>query len=318
MRCSNPRCGKTLPRNIRNCPYCGSRITPSRARLGWRVDRSILRKAWLPALGMLTVGLVIVVSGHWAGRDGGPVKVINAPTVVATATPSPAGTAVEAALVQPTLEAITGRRSDATSTPVPASTRSTAAEPASPTTEATVERPTVTPTLSATPVRTPTPGLIVAAQPTSVPFPTATPIAVPADTAPGSLLEEAQVWRQGGWELSLVKVVYGGQSVCPEFRLTNGSSQQRDLTYSLQSFQAFDDRGRRLDVSSAGTCGQDASQYCEPGAKLVPAGGTITLDCGGTLELPMNKVKPSPTQVIITVSGISSINDARWRIPIAY
>lgn len=170
-------------------------------------------------------------------------------------------------------------------------------------------------------------------QPTDTPtmvVPTATPAPPPAptplaDTPPGTILEVGQTWHQRGAEVTLrdpsphTYWVGFQTKVGLSFKLnfTNRKPQDISIGYSAEnSFTASDNRGSYLKFSDVWP-GVDASP-CGQQDRIVQTGQTINLGCRDySLILVYADVSnPAVTEVIFTVSDISSINNARWRIPI--
>lgn len=162
------------------------------------------------------------------------------------------------------------------------------------------------------------------------PTPTAIPSPTPLlDTQPGTVLEVGQTWRQGGLELTLVSFqmdvgssVYNkglGMHVC--FNLTNRRPSDLTLRYSSQNFMAQDNLGRRLKLYG---CMYDCGEWYEV-TGIVHSGETVQL---GLLPfgswgpncpyIEVDTADPAITEVVITISNISSISQARWRIPIEH
>lgn len=186
----------------------------------------------------------------------------------------------------------------------------------------TVQRPAQTkvPTLSPTlrPTDTPIPN----PTPTKTPIPSPTPL---PDTQPGTILEVGQTWRQGGIELQLTETWLYPRGLNVQFRMRNLEAVDRAIRYSLDNFSATDNLGRRIPVGY-NTCGGCFSftQDCDPRTEILPALGSISFEneCNGgwyqsdVFALPFDTGDTSITEIVISVSGISNIINARWRIPI--
>ena len=150
------------------------------------------------------------------------------------------------------------------------------------------------------------------------------------DTPPGTILEIGKSWKQDGLELQLVEKEF----YCVEcgwmtlsFKLTNLGFQERVVTYSLENFTAVDNQGRHINVGAVGnwTFTQDCPKntvvlpsqdvvYLSAGTCQLP--DNFTWSIGETMAMELNLSDQSLQEVIVNVSGISSINGAQWRISI--
>lgn len=163
------------------------------------------------------------------------------------------------------------------------------------------------------------------------PSATAIPSSVPnPDTPPGTILEVGQSWRQGALELQLVEkefysVEYGWLTL--SFKLRNLGAQERVINYSLENFTAVDNLGRPLKVGAVGNW--TFTQDCPKNTAVVPSNDVIYLSAGTcqlpdsftwsigeTMAMEVNLSDQSLQEILVGVSGISSINGAQWRIPI--
>jgi len=337
------RGGHCYAQHVQSCPWCGReaelartvagrRHTPARrnaARLSMSgrqavlrtggmgssrgrrpLSRSIVHHARLPVLGLFAIGVIVTVITLLAAGNGGRVQVVDAPPSFLGSAPTPAVPVAE--VVDPTVVAtpavVPTATTVATPSPTPQAT-ATATSTRQPTSEP--ARATAPPISATLPVATVAPTALAAILPTAT--------AVPApDTPAGTVLEEGQTWRQGGWELALVSLQYADRTICPQFRLTNGTALEQVVRYSLQDFQAVDDRGRRLMVAAAAQCGAADKEDWDSGPIVIPAGGQMNLDSGGTLQLQASQSGLSPKEITIAVSGVASITEARWRFRVAY
>lgn len=160
------------------------------------------------------------------------------------------------------------------------------------------------------------------------PIPTATPIPAPTpipDTVPGTILEVGQTWRQGGLELRLIESELSiegerGPGVLLWFRLTSLRPQSIPVRFSSENFSAANNRGQRLQL-----CYTNLYERCfswNPLTVVLGSGDGIYLPSGNNdtgshrIFVRSDIVDPAMTEIMVTVSGISSISNARWRIPI--
>jgi hypothetical protein len=178
-----------------------------------------------------------------------------------------------------------------------------------------IQPPTATPPPSASKVTPPI------QPPTATPLPAPTPL---ADTPPGTILEIGQTWRSNGLEFTLVSTQLGtgssyynvglGTHAC--FRLTNRRSQDLSIRYSTNNVTAQDNFRNRLNVLG---CMYDCRNWSGSEVTRIIHGGEsmeFQIFSGSCFYVEVDTANPSITEVIISVSGISSINNARWRIPI--
>jgi DnaJ domain len=157
-------------------------------------------------------------------------------------------------------------------------------------------------------------------QPASAPPPpppvpsTPTP---PPDTPPGTLLEVGSPWKQDGFELSLTAADLRADGLAVHFQFSNRRPNQIITRYTVgETITVIDNRGRRF-----------ATDHFNDGAAINhwdanAAGDTISLTLASNQSLGPwgnwngDMASPSVTEVIVTVNGISSITNARWRIPV--
>ena len=146
-----------------------------------------------------------------------------------------------------------------------------------------------------------------------------------SDTPLGTILEVGQTWRQEGLELRLDKgeITIGeghehGPGVFIGFSLTNRRPQQIAFQITQENFFASDNRGSQLEV---GKSNPFYGYYFAPPMEDVP----IVLQSGEHIQLyhdfdaffvRVDITDPSVTEIIVGATGISSINNARWRISI--
>lgn len=197
------------------------------------------------------------------------------------------------------------------------------------------EQPTFTPTAHPTNTSIPRPSA------TKTPIPTSTPL---PNTRSGTILEVGQSWWQDGLELALAKMetgyskggwtlAYGEGSptigIEVQFELTNHKSQGIALRYNLgRAISAVSNQGRPLEVGYLDRSvfyvggGEPWENSFETITTVVESGQTIKLiNRGGYWGDPRIFIKAditdlSLTEIIISVSGISTITEARWRVPV--
>jgi hypothetical protein len=154
--------------------------------------------------------------------------------------------------------------------------------------------------------------------------PTSIPPSVPQDipdTPPNTILEVGQKWRQGGLEIILKNVgfevdLYSQPGFAKfELYMTNDKAQDITVKYDESNFMAVDNRGRSLPFGWI-QFGQYYYKPCEQQSRLIKSGEIANLSCGEYILVIADIADTAMTEVIITVNGISSIQNARWRIPI--
>lgn len=214
------------------------------------------------------------------------------PTIRPTDTPLPRSTSIVAPTVVPTLRL--------TDTPLP--------------------RPTSTVVPTAVPTLRPTNTLSPKPTSTETPIPSPTPI---PDTPPGTILEVGQAWRQGGLELRLTEAGFLPNIIIVQCFLANVGTTQRVLQYGQDNFSAVDNRGRRVDTGGV-TWGDGprVAHDCTLRTEIMKPGDSkwVYIPCAWPnyegVALAVDVADTTITEIVITASGISSINNARWRIPI--
>lgn len=145
------------------------------------------------------------------------------------------------------------------------------------------------------------------------------------DTPPESVLEVGQAWRQGNLELTLVQTYLIDTGVLCRLRLTN-LGPDVPLQYTAANFSARDNLDRNVQTTATWVTWGVYVYYWRPSRPLEPV--TTVARSGqifdiprdtysNSLELVFNPADPDITEIVVTVSGISRIANARWRIPIA-
>jgi len=160
--------------------------------------------------------------------------------------------------------------------------------------------------------------------PTDIPI-TDTPISPPTstDTPADTILEVGEAWRQGGLELRLTRTEFYPKTILAYFTLTNIGDVQRVIEYSQDNFSAIDNLGRRIETGGVDWYFDPLVQHaCSSKAVILNPNDydNILIKCeAGNFEgvaLAVNVADNAITEIIITVSGFSTIDNARWRIPI--
>lgn len=169
----------------------------------------------------------------------------------------------------------------------------------------------------------PTPSVPPTKNPTITPIPTETPIPTPTsipDTSSGSVLQKGGIWRQGKLEFQLSSVKIHPKIVILSFTLTNRGSDQRIITYGPENFSATDNNGRQLSVGGIGwNFDPYVQESCRPGTDTLDNGQSTKLYfiCDfGSYDGVGVQIDTSVNEIIVTASGISSINNAQWRVSI--
>ena len=155
-----------------------------------------------------------------------------------------------------------------------------------------------------------------------LPSPTIQPSPTPPENTPlDSVLAPGETWKQEGIEVTIKDVRthsdYDGKGVIFRVFLTNKKKSEINIGFSLDNnLQAVTNVGnqQRIISMALGTGGQQ----CPPFSRVVPSGGTVPLYCWDTLIAELDVGNPDITEVILTVSKVSSIKEAHWRIPILH
>lgn len=129
----------------------------------------------------------------------------------------------------------------------------------------------------------------------------------PDDTPVDAVLELRQTWRQDGLALTLNEFRNGVTAVDITFRLVNMRDQETTFQFTdNQTFSIIDNRGRTFRMTS-----DRVHRFTlRPGESIhLPRGWTVFIFAG---DVGARDV----TELVVTVSGISTITNARWRIPI--
>jgi hypothetical protein len=161
--------------------------------------------------------------------------------------------------------------------------------------------------------------------PTSIPAEASLP-----DTAPGTILEFGQTWRQGGLELTMTESGWGGNGDWMDegggvftFILTNLEPNDRSFRFSSDNFSAVDNFGRSVPIIPKQNI--SINEYCPSDTVQLPANQTIDLvyelrcsqnkDMAFALTPRIDAGDTSITEIIVSIS-VSSISNAKWRIKI--
>lgn len=174
------------------------------------------------------------------------------------------------------------------------------------------------PTLPATIPPTATTG-----PPTNTPLPpTATPIPSPTPTigpAPGTILEVGQTWRQGAVELTVYETRLHTNGIEVRARLRNRTANQISIKFNLrEQFSAVDNRAVKLRVQ--------AIRFSYPTYFGDTYEEAVVIDPDAVQEvfqknyrypfITVDTTDPQLSEVVLTVTGVSSVVEARWSIPV--
>jgi len=191
---------------------------------------------------------------------------------------------------------------------------------------------TPTPTLTFTPIPMPDiPSTVIAAvEATQEALPTSTPIielvtatleptpTEPANTPPGTILEVGQTWSQGELELTLDEITLHTIGITFRFYLTSHKLQDIIISHHIKdNFSLVDNRGVSLPLEYTNLNTRVSRKFSEPITLLVKPEETVFI--GGDV-LPIfarfDIANEAITEVIMTVTDISDITEAKWRVPI--
>lgn len=143
------------------------------------------------------------------------------------------------------------------------------------------------------------------------------------DTAPGTILELGQTWRQGDVELLMTNADVYPRAIRIQFRLTNLGPTEKAIRYGLDNFSAVDNSGRRISVGGVDWNGDPSAQFdCSANTVILEPtqDDSIYIPCEfGSFEgvvMDVDVGDPTLTEIIVTVDGVSEISGARWRVSI--
>ncbi|HLJ93693.1 MAG TPA: hypothetical protein VKU02_10940 [Gemmataceae bacterium] len=159
----------------------------------------------------------------------------------------------------------------------------------------------------------------VALSPTPAASPTETPI---PDTLPGTVLSFGQAWHQGGLELTLTQAdpiinFCGDRSwtgLFINYKLVNLRPQTVVFRVTQENLFATDNTGQSLPIQFDGCSGTSKNRFLERAFTLDK--GKAQDNFGTRTTVLADITSPSITEIIVGATGISSITDAKWRIPI--
>jgi hypothetical protein len=146
---------------------------------------------------------------------------------------------------------------------------------------------------------------------------TETPPSSNDDTPPGTVLDVGETWRQGGIELTVTEMhMRPTEGVRFDMEIRNRRPDDVLIDFNDQNFAAMDDLGHTLRVT--GDSRMSTGHGALGSSFVLGAGQVATL--GGPYDyspfVEANLVDMGIAEIIVTVSGISSIENARWRLPI--
>jgi hypothetical protein len=155
------------------------------------------------------------------------------------------------------------------------------------------------------------------------------------DTPPDTILEVGRIWREDGLELIVPQMYINTEDPGPgiglSVRLINQRGQDFVLRYSIENFSASDNLGNQLEVGTYNTfygyyyehVGESVGTIeilISPESTYNLAFGVGTIDAfdipGIEFFVKADIGDTAVTEIIFQVSGISGIDNARWRIPI--
>lgn len=160
---------------------------------------------------------------------------------------------------------------------------------------------------------TPVPGptqtpVIIIVTPTTAP--TATP---PEITAPNSILAPGEAWKQGDVSFTLLDdYQFTSNKLIVNWIFANNTGGQLTVSYGNDNFTARDSSDNLL--SNRGFW--DGGDFiCPETTKILNTGETLkNTGCNYPLRFDFDPTRCSE-EIIITVSNISRIERARWRVP---
>jgi hypothetical protein len=149
---------------------------------------------------------------------------------------------------------------------------------------------------------------LVVITPTSPPTPVP-PVNTPAE----SVLGVTQTWKSNDVELTLTDREWRADQLILNWRLSNKSNSDVSANYSPENFSVTDQAGNPLRLDGFGAC-YSVNRILRPGESIK------NVDCpysGGTgLQIRVDLRNPSIEEVLVTVSGVGGIDQAKWKIPV--
>lgn len=203
--------------------------------------------------------------------------------------------------------------------------------PTVPATETSTLYPTETPTVYPTETPTAYPTETSTVYPTETPtiYPTETPVARPTDTpisgaVPATTLELGETWEEDGLELTLSGGAFtkrfppGG--VILQVILTNRRTQDVSFRWPKTSFSAKDNHGTPLEMGLTSYFYYEYGYYFAPLEDIRPLVKTdqsiiYSHSYYDAILVKFDLSDSSITDITFTISNVSSITKAQWRVP---
>lgn len=151
------------------------------------------------------------------------------------------------------------------------------------------------------------------------------PVSGVGESAPGSVLDIAQTWHEGGLGLLLSDRELHAHVILLHFSLSNESSSERSFRYGMENFSATDTKGNKLPSGGVDYNGDPEVQTtCSDRTAILQAGEThqILIQCErGNFEgvaVSVDTADPEISGIVVMVNGLSSIRHAQWRVPLSH
>jgi hypothetical protein len=163
----------------------------------------------------------------------------------------------------------------------------------------------------------------VGSSPGPVPQPTQPPPPPSSDTPPGSILEVGRAWRQGGIELNLTRVNLSPHRAQLSVMLANRQDRSIAIRYSpSETISVRDNLGRALRATFYSCSGYDDLSLINivlaPNQRVPIIPQRAYCGADDSVEVAADITNPALTEIQVTFTGISTITNARWRIPIEH
>jgi hypothetical protein len=129
-------------------------------------------------------------------------------------------------------------------------------------------------------------------------------------------LEVGQTWKEGGAELKLKEIGLAPNQLLCVFEFTNRKSDQITVKFvRANNFFASSNNKPKLDTCYSNYGCDDDRSY------VIPPGETVRIESTNREQLPavnVDTTNPELTEIIVKVTGFSTITDAQWRVPITH
>lgn len=175
----------------------------------------------------------------------------------------------------------------------------------------TSEKPTIEVILNKAQAPSPEPTVVLSPSP----IPSITPF---PDTIPGAVLEAGETWTQGDFMVSLKDVKLWTNGVAFRLQLQHTRPTDIVIRYNLREIVgAVDNLGRNTPMLFNGDARTLETQRMLQPSKSYPLCSS-DCTCTGHVVALADVADPNVTEVVVTLSQVGNIQNARWRIIIPH